>query len=198
MSDTKISALPVAAVLTGSELAPLVQSAASVQATLQTILALLATLGVKNLAIGPPTPGAVALTVNANGANAANFVGSSGAISVDTTGAQISFSNNGFNYITTVGAAATLQIQASGASGNIILGTNGVNRAQIDSAGLVTVTGRLGINNNAPPAQSTGWGTPTGASVQANYAGASATLPQTSAAVAQIITLLKAFGLLGT
>lgn len=45
--------------------------------------------------------------------------------------------------------------------------------------------------------QSTGWGTPTGAAVENNYAGASATLAQTSAAVAKIITTLKGTGLFG-
>ena len=49
-------------------------------------------------------------------------------------------------------------------------------------------------NGVAPPAQSTGWGTPTSPAVQNNYSGSAATLPQTSAAVAQIITYLKLKG----
>ena len=40
-----------------------------------------------------------------------------------------------------------------------------------------------------------GWGAPTGAAVQNNYSGAAATLPQTSAAVAEIIAKLIATGL---
>ena len=47
-------------------------------------------------------------------------------------------------------------------------------------------------------AQVTGYGTPTGASRLSNFPGASATLAQTSAQVAQMITDLKAHGLLGT
>ena len=54
----------------------------------------------------------------------------------------------------------------------------------------------ISMNGNAVPAQSTGWGTPTGGSVQNNFAGSSATLASTGAAVAQIITILKNFGLL--
>lgn len=62
----------------------------------------------------------------------------------------------------------------------------------------VTLTGGLGINGNAPPAQSTGWGAPTGAAVENNFAGGTASLAVTSAAVAEIITVLKAVGFLGT
>jgi hypothetical protein len=40
-----------------------------------------------------------------------------------------------------------------------------------------------------------GWGTPTGGSAVANFPGATATLVQTSTAVAQIIATLKSFGL---
>lgn len=56
----------------------------------------------------------------------------------------------------------------------------------------------IGVNGNSGPAQSTGWGTPTGGSVSNNFAGASATLAQTSAAVAELIAVLKAIGFLGT
>jgi hypothetical protein len=78
---------------------------------------------------------------------------------------------------------------------------NGVSWSQVWKipAGLgMTVIAGLGINGNAPAAQSTGWGTPTGGSVQNNYAaGVGATLLATSDAVAQIITVLKAVGILG-
>jgi hypothetical protein len=74
---------------------------------------------------------------------------------------------------------------------------NVADQLTLTSAGALKATGPMGMNGVTPPAQSTGWGTPTGASVAANFAGASATLPQTSAAVAELITLLKAFGLLG-
>lgn len=47
-------------------------------------------------------------------------------------------------------------------------------------------------------AVSTGWGTPTGAAVQNDYSGSSATLAETSAALAELITALKALGILGS
>lgn len=43
-----------------------------------------------------------------------------------------------------------------------------------------------------------GFGTPTGGTVIANFPGASATLAQTSATVAELIVQLKAAGILGT
>ena len=55
----------------------------------------------------------------------------------------------------------------------------------------------LGVFGQSPPGQLTGWGTPTGFSVQSSFPGASATLGQTSAAVAQIIVHLKALGFFG-
>jgi hypothetical protein len=65
-------------------------------------------------------------------------------------------------------------------------------------SGAVSLASTLGINGASPPAQNTGWGTPTGPAVVNNYSGTAATLVQTSNAVAEIITVLKAFGLLGT
>lgn len=52
----------------------------------------------------------------------------------------------------------------------------------------------VGSNGATPPAQVTGWGTPTGAAVVANYPGATATLVQTSNVVAEIIAYLKSKG----
>ena len=48
-----------------------------------------------------------------------------------------------------------------------------------------------------PPAQLTGWGSPTGAGVINNFPGASASLEQTSETVAQIIITLQALGIYG-
>lgn len=63
--------------------------------------------------------------------------------------------------------------------------------------GSATISGALGFNGASPPAQVTGWGTPTGPAVVNNYSGTAATLVQTSNAVAEIITALKALGLFG-
>lgn len=43
----------------------------------------------------------------------------------------------------------------------------------------------------------TGWGTPTGGSVANNFSGSAATLPQTSAALAEIIAVLLSAGIIG-
>lgn len=59
------------------------------------------------------------------------------------------------------------------------------------------LTQGIGINGVTPPTRVTGWGTPTGPAVTANYNGAAATLPQTSAVVAEIITALINLGLFG-
>ena len=66
-----------------------------------------------------------------------------------------------------------------------------------NATGTVTLASGLGINNNAPPAQVTGWGTPTGPAVVNNFSGGAATLVNCSNAIAEIIVALKAFGLFG-
>lgn len=92
------------------------------------------------------------------------------------------------------GAAAGTSV--INAQAGLTLSINDLSAAAITSTGI-TITGRLGINNVTPPAQVTGWGTPTGASVVANFPGATATLAQCSAVIAKLITDLKALGLYG-
>lgn len=58
-------------------------------------------------------------------------------------------------------------------------------------------TPSIGFLGASPAAQITGWGTPTGASIQNNFAGGAATLATLGAAVAKLITDLKTFGLYG-
>jgi hypothetical protein len=147
----------------------------------------------------PAANAGVPMTVNNDGIHdIADFVGTTGTVQVSLAGNQINFTRNAYNYINANGAAATLVMQVSGASAALNFNTNGALRMTISAAGNVTISGPLGINGASAPAQSTGWGTPTGGAVSSNFAGASATLAQTSAAVAQLITLLKSFGLLGT
>jgi hypothetical protein len=63
---------------------------------------------------------------------------------------------------------------------------------------LDTVAGTMLLNGTQVVGpRIAGWGTPTGNARTASFNGASATLPQTSAVVAQIITDLKTHGLLG-
>lgn len=57
--------------------------------------------------------------------------------------------------------------------------------------------GSLGFFGATPVAQATGFGTPTGASRLANFPGATATLTQTTGAVADMIAIFKALGLFG-
>lgn len=57
----------------------------------------------------------------------------------------------------------------------------------------VTLAG-YGLPNNI----STGWGVPTGGSVQTNFAAGAATLPQTAAALAQLISDLTTAGVIGS
>jgi len=63
-----------------------------------------------------------------------------------------------------------------------------------NAAKSMVVEGPSSVNGASPPSQVTGWGSPTGASVQNNYSGSAATLAQTSAAVAEIIAYLKSKG----
>jgi hypothetical protein len=84
------------------------------------------------------------------------------------------------------------------ANAPMVISTNSIAAITISATQTVSLSGSLGINGAAPPAQSTGWGTPTGASVANNFSGSAATLPQTSAAVAELIAILKAAGFLGT
>lgn len=60
-------------------------------------------------------------------------------------------------------------------------------------------SGPIGVNGvTAGPARVTGFGTPTGTGVINNFPGASATLPQCSQAIAQLIADLKAIGFYGS
>lgn len=108
-------------------------------------------------------------------------------------------------------------IGVAGASGNLIGGSgandlcvrsngntirwstnSGASTSMALAGGALTLAGGLGINGNAAAAQSTGWGTPTGGAVSNNFSGGAATLATLGPAVAQIIAVLKAAGLLGT
>lgn len=64
------------------------------------------------------------------------------------------------------------------------------------TASPTTYTGQW-LQTSPMPILSTGWGTPTGGAVVTNFPGATATLLQTSTAVAQIIALLKQYGAVG-
>lgn len=70
-----------------------------------------------------------------------DIAGSAGNIQFNTAGDQIAFTRNAFNYLTASGAAATLQIQASGASGVLTFATAGSERMRIASTGALGLAG---------------------------------------------------------
>jgi hypothetical protein len=63
--------------------------------------------------------------------------------------------------------------------------------------GNVAITYSFGLNGATPPTQVVGFGTPTGASVVANFSGTAATTAQIQATIAEILTIMKAYGLIG-
>jgi hypothetical protein len=62
-----------------------------------------------------------------------------------------------------------------------------------------TLPGSFGLNGVTPPAQTTGWGTPVGAAVVNNYniSDAGGANSNTNKAVAEILVILKAYGMIG-
>lgn len=98
----------------------------------------------------------------------------------------------------TSGLVNELTLTTSGAT-SLYLGTNGTNRVTVDgTTGSVKCTGALGWNGASPPAQVAGWGTPTGNAVVTNFPGGGpATLAQCSTAIAEILTIMKAHGMIG-
>jgi hypothetical protein len=67
----------------------------------------------------------------------------------------------------------------------------------INANGSIVCAGEFAINNVTPPSQVTGFGTPTGAAVVANFSGTAATTTQMQETIAQILTILKAYGMIG-
>jgi hypothetical protein len=90
-----------------------------------------------------------------------------------------------------------LQVATAAATSYLSFLTQSAERLRITAAGTAQFINAIGVNNVAPPAQVTGFGTPTGAAVIANFPGATATLVQCSNTIAELITVLKAIGFLG-
>lgn len=65
------------------------------------------------------------------------------------------------------------------------------------TGGTAALSGALGVNGATPPAQVTGFGTPVGAAVVASYNSGSSTTLQDKQTIAQILTVLKAAGIIG-
>jgi hypothetical protein len=127
----------------------------------------------------------------------ATFTNSAGGVALTATGGANQYSLQ-VNGSATSGQSFGLKIDAGTTSGDFALVVQNQSGASnlllLNGVGAASFLGPIGVNGAVPPAQLTGWGTATGAAVQNNYAGASATLAQTTAAVAQIITYLKSRG----
>jgi hypothetical protein len=121
----------------------------------------------------------------------------SGAVGVPAplTRAQVTTLVNSFT------ATLSGAVPASGGGTTTVLRADGTFAAAVTGAfgvgGALTVGGALGVNGAAPPAQVTGFGTPTGTGVIANFSGSAATLAQCSETIAEILTILKANGVIG-
>lgn len=142
--------------------------------------------------------------IAANGAWQIVNVGATNNSSIAPAGVQASFefAGNGNTVVTSsmgVGQTAAGQsfVIARGAN-SLVLGANLTQNAITitPTSGGVTFSGSVAMNGNTPYAGSAGWGTPTGGAVVINYPGASATLAVTSSVVANLIAILKNFGLL--
>lgn len=130
----------------------------------------------------------------AAGTLATRITGSGGkALSIDKLGSTI---NRLQAYIGDGTTGVVDDAYISGNNTTVHLGTvASPDILKINVGGTVAASGALGVNAVTPPAQVTGWGTPTGTGVIANFPGATATLAQCGQAIAQIIKDLKAFGL---
>lgn len=109
------------------------------------------------------------------------------------------------NFAQVVGSATTnpvvFSFQGTDTDGDVAVRGKGVKGGQLqDGATAVKFqwnTTGIGFFAATPAAQTTGYGTPTGTGVIANFPGATATLAQCSQAIAQIIADMKKFGLYG-
>lgn len=79
----------------------------------------------------------------------------------------------------------------------ITIGNNDTARIIVGIGGAVTVTGNFAVNNVSPPAQPTGYGTPTGNALTSSFAAGSISLPNLAAEVAQLVLDLKKYGIIG-
>lgn len=77
------------------------------------------------------------------------------------------------------------------------IATSGIIAATFDTSQKATFVSAIGWNGATPPAQVTGFGSPTGASVVTNFSGTAATTAQIQATIAQILTIMKAHGMIG-
>jgi hypothetical protein len=116
----------------------------------------------------------------------------------DHTGPPVAEGYVGYGAALFTGAAST-DFGIAAQAGNLRFSTNGGASTQMElsTAGALTISGSFAIHGNAAPTQVTGFGTPTGNAVIANFPGATASATQTSETVAEILVILKQYGLIG-
>lgn len=174
--------------------------------------------------IGPPGAGVAALTINGVAGTPPLMINPAGGNAVIVTGAAGNPANVQINAVSGQSAYFTAQTLTYGIAvfgindtastdGNgipagamgfgtangipLALGTSGATRVTVSNTGTVSMSASFGCNGASPPTQTTGWGTPTGQAVVANFNGASGTLVNCSNAIAEILTILKAYGMIG-
>lgn len=133
-------------------------------------------------------------TANNVGISARSGAGSGALIEVCGDG---SGTGNGLSIVQTSTGAGLINLNFNA---SLSIKVNGTVRVVIDTSGNLTVSGGLGINGNAATAQSTGWGTPVGGSVINNYniTDAGGANSNTNKVIAQLVSVLKSVGILGT
>lgn len=94
------------------------------------------------------------------------------------------------------GAISDFGLSSSTGSFKIAVGSGATTVLTINSTQFA-IAGQFACNGVTPAARTTGFGTPTGNTVVANFPGATATLLQTSQTVAEILALLKQTGIIG-
>lgn len=103
---------------------------------------------------------------------------------------------NGVNVQLVGNGASTPNKYIRARNGNLAVMNSAYSAAilTLTDAGELLIAGPIGSNGATPPAQSTGWGTPTGTGAVSNFSGTAATTAQMQQAIATIIAYLKAKG----
>ena len=162
----------------------------------------------------PPTSGTytvgetISLETPTVGSPVASRITVSGTFGTYTGGTATCVAGSNSVVLTSAGNVAEGQIITIGGGGLYIIRkwVVGTLTAYLDNITGITSGGGKTVAFSPPTivpllnlaTANTGWGSPTGAAVVNNYSGSAATLVQTSNAVAQLITDLKALGVLGT
>jgi hypothetical protein len=156
------------------------------------------------------------LTVKSSGTPSVGIAAISGQVGLQVNGngtdaivASCSGSNLGVNVISASGSNASMSLSQTATSAWKLYNTATTSELRFNDGtadrftmalgGSTKFGAAIGVNGNSAPAQVTGWGSPTGASVVNNFPGGGpATLAQCSNAIAQIITDMKALGFYAT